>query len=62
MPRPIAISQLNKTLIKKTEMMKLIARGSPLDQLVRNNLNSKLNLNSVGLETKLLSPINHQLQ
>ena len=42
--------------------MKLIARGSPLDQLVRNNLNSKLNLNSVGLETKLLSPINHQLQ
>ena len=27
MPRPIAISQLNKTLIKKTEMMKLIARG-----------------------------------
>ena len=62
MTRPIAISQLNKTLIKKTEMMKLIARGSPLDQLVRNNLNSKLNLNSVGLETKLLSPINHQLQ
>ena len=27
MPRPIAISELNKTLIKKTEMMKLIARG-----------------------------------